>query len=132
MLVTGGAGYIGSHVCTALARDGYTPVTYDTLEIGRQCAVKLGPLEIGDVRDGRRQFVVIKKHQLKYFVHCAAYIQVAESVAYPEKYYANNVVGTLTLLEGMRGNGLDSIVFSSSAAAFGLTPPAPVTENFRR
>jgi len=121
VLVTGGAGYIGSHACKALARAGHLPVTYDSLENGRTDAVRWGPLEQGDIADGARLRAVIGRHQPDAVMHFAAYIQVAESVANPGKYYANNVGGTLTLLDAIREAGIGAMVFSSSAAVY--APP---------
>lgn len=124
ILVTGGAGYIGSHACKALARSGHLPVTYDSLENGRADAVRWGPLERGDIADTERLRAVIARHRPAAVMHFAAYIQVAESVAQPGKYYANNVGGTLTLLDAMRDCGIGAMVFSSSAAVYS----APETE----
>jgi len=121
VLVTGGAGYIGSHACKALARAGHLPVTYDSLENGRTDAVRWGPLEQGDIADGARLRAVIGRHQPDAVMYFAAYIQVAESVANPGKYYANNVGGTLTLLDAIREAGIGAMVFSSSAAVY--APP---------
>ncbi|MCH7930896.1 MAG: UDP-glucose 4-epimerase [Proteobacteria bacterium] len=116
VLVTGGAGYVGSHACKALASAGYTPVTYDTLERGDAGAVKWGPLEPGDVGDGPRLAEVIRKYAPNAVMHFAAYSDVAESVADPRRYWKNNVLGTLTLLEAMRESSIGLIVFSSSCA----------------
>lgn len=121
VLVTGGAGYIGSHACKALAAAGYLPVSYDSLANGRKEAVKWGPLEEGDIADADRLRAAIGRHKPMAVMHFAALIQVAESVAHPGKYYENNVAGTVTLLEVMRETGLDTIVFSSSAAVY--APP---------
>jgi UDP-arabinose 4-epimerase len=128
VLVTGGAGYIGSHACKALAKAGHLPVTYDSLENGRADAVKWGPLEEGDIADAERLRAVIARHRPAAVMHFAAYIQVAESVAQPGKYYANNVGGTLNLLTAMRETGISAIVFSSSAAVYAPPEGAPVAE----
>jgi len=129
IFVTGGAGYIGSHTCKALARAGYEPVVYDSLENGRKSAVKWGPLEIGDIRDGARLRAALAAHRPAAVIHFAAYIQVGESVTNPGKYYGNNVVGTLSLLEALRDNGVDKIVFSSTAAVYGIPDTAPIGES---
>jgi UDP-arabinose 4-epimerase len=129
ILVTGGAGYIGSHACKALARAGYRPVTYDSLANGRKDAVRWGPLEQGDIADPVRLRAAIERHKPAAVMHFAAYIQVAESVADPGRYYANNVAGTLTLLDVMRATGLDTIVFSSSAAVYAAPQTALVAED---
>ena len=98
ILVTGGAGYIGSHTCKALAKAGYTPVSYDNLEYGHEWAVKWGPFEQGDILDRNRLDEVIKQYQPAAIMHFAAYAYVGESVDDPGKYYRNNVAGSLTLV----------------------------------
>src|SRR5262245_40293027 len=105
VLVTGGAGYIGSHACKALARAGYLPVSYDNLISGHQWAVKWGPFERGDILDRRRLNEAIAKHQPDAVMHFAAFASVNESVNDPGKYYRNNVAGSLTVFEAMRDNG---------------------------
>src|SRR6478735_4543294 len=95
VLVTGGAGYIGSHVCKALARAGFRPVAYDNLTYGHASAVKWGPLEVGDILDTARLAAVIRKHGACAIIHLAAFAYVGESVTDPAKYYRNNVAGTL-------------------------------------
>ena len=102
VLVTGGAGYIGSHACKALSQAGYLPVTYDNLAYGHEWAVKWGPLERGDILDQAGLDEVIKRYNPKAVMHFAAFAYVGESVADPGKYYRNNVLGSLTLLEAMR------------------------------
>jgi hypothetical protein len=97
ILVTGGAGYVGSHTCKALARAGYFPVTYDNLVVGHEWAVKWGPLERGDLQDGARLAEVIARWRPSAAIHFAAYAYVGESVTDPAKYYRNNVSGTLSL-----------------------------------
>lgn len=129
ILVTGGAGYIGSHACKALAGRGYVPVVYDHLEYGHQWAVQWGPLEIGDICDRQRLDAVIEKYNPRAVLHFAAYAYVGESVENPGKYYRNNVAGSLTLLEAMRDHGIRHIIFSSSCAAYGISEQIPVTEN---
>ncbi len=119
ILVTGGAGYIGSHTCKALAAAGFTPVTYDNLRSGHRRAVKWGPLEEGDLADGARLAAVIARYQPRGVIHFAASSAVGESVADPGAYYRNNVAGSLTLLEAMRDHGVGALVFSSTAAVYG-------------
>ena len=102
VLVTGGAGYVGSHACKALYKAGYRPIVYDNLCTGHECAVKWGPLERGDVLDRTRLDEVIVKCRPKAVMHFAAFAYVGESVTDPGKYYRNNVAGSLTLLETMR------------------------------
>lgn len=107
VIVTGGAGYIGSHTCKALAHAGYTPVTYDNLVHGHEWAVKWGPLEIGDIANGKRLLEVFKRYNPIVVMHFAAFAYVGESVELQLKYYRNNVAGTLTLLETMLESAID-------------------------
>jgi UDP-arabinose 4-epimerase len=132
VLVTGGAGYIGSHACKALSAAGYVPVTYDSLVTGHKEAVKWGPLEIGDTKNKRRLSDVIRKYSPSAVMHFAAYIAVQESVADPGKYYDNNICGSLCLLEVMRDHGLDKIVFSSTAAVYGEPATSTIAETHPR
>jgi UDP-glucose-4-epimerase GalE len=129
ILVTGGAGYIGSHTCKALAQNGYTPVTYDNLSEGHREAVKWGPFEEGDISDRSRLDKVIKQHHPQAIIHFAANAYVGESVENPAKYYRNNVSGTLTLLEALRDHEIGYIVFSSSCAVYGIPEEIPIPEN---
>jgi UDP-arabinose 4-epimerase len=128
ILVTGGAGYIGSHTCKALAHAGHTPVTYDNLSRGFQHAVKWGPLERGDILDAERLGEVIARHRPDAVVHFAAFAYVGESMADPGPYFRNNVVGTLGLLDAMRAHGVNRIVFSSSCTTYGARTSEPITE----
>jgi UDP-arabinose 4-epimerase len=128
VLVTGGAGYIGSHACKALAAAGHTPVAYDNLSRGNAWAVKWGPLEQGDILDQARLEAVIERHRPTAAMHFAALAYVAESVADPAIYYRTNVQGTLTLLEAMRRQGVDRLVFSSSCATYGSPAATPIAE----
>ena len=107
ILVTGGAGYIGAHACKALKRAGYSPIAYDNLIYGHRSAVKWGPLEVGDISDRQRLEAVMHEYNPMAVMHFAAYAYVGESVEKPSKYYHNNVIGTLTLLESMRNQGID-------------------------
>ena len=99
MIVTGGAGYIGSHACKALKKAGYTPVTIADLSTGWADAVKFGPLEIVDLLDRDKLIQVFKKYQPYAVMHFAAFSQVGESVEDPAKYWRNNVGGSLNLFE---------------------------------
>lgn len=128
ILVTGGAGYIGSHACKALADAGYTPVTLDNLVHGNTWAVKWGPLAIGDIADRSCLDAVIRKFSPSAVMHFAAYAYVGESVADPGKYYRNNVAGTLTLLEAARDHGIDKLIFSSTCATYGVPEGVPIRE----
>ncbi len=129
VLVTGGAGYIGSHTCKALSRAGFTPVTYDNLVYGHEWAVKWGPLEKGDILDTSRLSRVIATYKPVAVIHFAAFAFVGESMENPAKYYRNNVAGTLSLLEAMHKNGVDKIVFSSTCATYGIPEKLPITED---
>lgn len=129
VLVTGGAGYIGSHACKALARAGYLPVAYDNLVHGHRDAVKWGPLEEGDIADRSRLDAVIVRHRPAAVMHFAAHAYVGESVGDPGKYYRNNVAGSLHLLEAMRDHGIDRMVFSSTCATYGEPQRLPLGED---
>src|SRR5882672_5109536 len=119
ILVTGGAGYIGSHACKRLQRAGIQPVVYDNFSTGHRDAARFGPVEEGDIRDATRLDAVLKAHQPACVVHFAASAYPAESLEDPALYYSNNIVGSLTLLDAMRRHGVGSIVFSSSCATYG-------------
>jgi UDP-glucose-4-epimerase GalE len=129
ILVTGGAGYIGSHTCKALAQSGFLPVTLDNLVYGHRRAVKWGPLIVGDLADRSLVERVIAEHQVRAVVHFAAYAYVGESMSAPGKYFQNNVSNTLKLLEAMHAQGVDSIVFSSTCATYGLPERIPIDES---
>lgn len=128
VLVTGGAGYVGSHACKGLARAGYLPVALDSLVNGHRWAVKWGPLEEGGIADLELVRGLIAKHRPVALMHFAAFAYVGESVAQPEKYYVNNVAGSLKLLEACRASGVDKIVFSSSCAVYGVPAKLPIGE----
>ncbi len=128
VLVTGGAGYVGSHTCKALRRAGFDPVTYDNLSRGNPEAVKWGPLEIGELADAARLRETMARHGVAAVVHFAALAHVGESMKEPETYYLNNVGGTALLLRAMRECGVGKIVFSSSCAVYGIPSAAPVVE----
>ncbi|MES0862068.1 UDP-glucose 4-epimerase GalE [Ruegeria sp. SCPT10] len=119
VLVTGGAGYIGSHACKALSQAGYVPVTYDNLITGWQDAVKFGPFEQGDLLDRERLDEVFAKHQPVAVMHFAALSQVGEAMAEPGKYWSNNVTGSLALIEAAVAAGCLDFVFSSTCATYG-------------
>ncbi len=120
VLVTGGAGYIGAHACKALARAGYTPVTYDNLSTGWQDAVKFGPFEQGDLLDRDRLDEVFATWNPIAVMHFAALSQVGEAMAEPGKYWRNNVSGSLYPDRGGGGRGLSELrLFSSTCATYG-------------
>lgn len=119
ILVTGGAGYIGSHACKALKLAGYTPVTYDNLITGWQDAVKFGPFEQGDLLDRARLDEVFDKYKPAAVMHFAALSQVGEAMSEPGKYWTNNVTGSLNLIETTVAAGCKNFVFSSTCATYG-------------
>jgi len=129
VLVTGGAGYIGSHACKALSQAGYFPITYDNLSQGHEWAVKWGPLVKGELSDKARLQAAIVEHQPIAVLHFAALSIVGDSVADPARYYRNNVLGTMGLLDVMREHSLSKIVFSSTAAVYGDPLETPIKEN---
>src|SRR5436190_875150 len=101
ILVTGGAGFVGSHVCKALGRDGFQPITYDNLSRGHREAVRWGPLELGDIADRARLREVFERYQPAAIMHFAAFAYVGESVENPLLYYGNNVAGTTALMQAI-------------------------------
>lgn len=127
ILVTGGAGYIGSQACKALAAAGLVPVVFDSLERGHREAVRWGPLEVGNLADRARIDEVLRIHQPAGVLHFAAYAYVGESTANPGMYYRNNVAGSLNLLEALVAAGSPPVVFSSTCATYGI----PLTETIR-
>jgi UDP-arabinose 4-epimerase len=129
ILVTGGAGYIGSHTCKALAARGHVPITYDNLSRGNRWAVKWGPFEEGDIRDSRRLEEVLEIHKPDAVMHFAAFAYVGESVEKPLLYYENNVGGTASLLRGILCYRKIPFVFSSTCATYGIPEQMPISEN---
>ena len=119
VIVTGGAGYIGSHACKALRAAGYQPVTFDNLSTGWEDAVKFGPFEKGDLLDRARLDEVFAKYKPVAVMHFAAFSQVGESMSDPGKYWRNNVIGSLTLVEAAVAAGCPHFVFSSTCATYG-------------
>jgi UDP-arabinose 4-epimerase len=128
VLVTGGAGYIGSHACKALRQAGFTPIAYDNLFRGHAWAVKWGPLEQGDVTDPARLSEVMAKYHPVAVMHFAAYCYVGESVVEPALYYRNNVAGSLCLLEAMRRCDIKRFILSSTCATYGDPRGIPIIE----
>ena len=129
VLVTGGAGYIGSHACKILARAGHRPVVFDNLSRGHREAVRWGPFVEGDLADRKRLVNALEAHRVAAVMHFAAYAYVGESVADPALYYRNNLAGTLSLLEAMCETGVDKIVFSSTCATYGIPDSVPIGES---
>jgi UDP-arabinose 4-epimerase len=120
VLVTGGAGYIGSHVCKALARAGHVPITFDNLSTGHRWAVRWGELVVGDLGDGAAVRRALGTHQVDAVMHFAASAYVGASVTDPRAYYANNLTNGLGLLNAMVDAGVKVLVFSSTCAIFGV------------
>jgi len=128
VLVTGGAGYIGSHVCKALAEAGDSPICYDTLEKGHDWAVQWGPLEKGDIGDKARLDEVFARYRPRAVIHLAGYIEVGESVRQPERYLHNNVTKSCALIEAALRHDIEAFVFSSTCAVYGLPQTDLLTE----
>lgn len=128
ILITGGAGYIGSHINKMLCMQGYRTVVFDNLVYGHREAVKQGILEIGDLSDAQRVNEVFEKYDIEAVFHFAAYAYVGESMVRPDKYYHNNVVNTLHLLDAMVKHHVESIVFSSTCATYGIPRNIPIIE----
>lgn len=128
ILVCGGAGYIGSHMCKRLAREGYVPVTFDNLSTGHRSAVKWGPFVEADLRDSeaiRRAFDMFRIDAVMHFAGCS---QIAESMKRPGLYFRNNVTGTMNLLDAMLMADVGKLVFSSTAAVYGIPEYTPIDE----
>jgi UDP-glucose-4-epimerase GalE len=128
ILVTGGAGYIGSHTAKLLAAAGHEPVIFDDLSQGHEWAVKWGPLERGNLSDPIRLGEVFAGRKMDAVVHFAANALVGESMTNPAKYFQNNTVGSLNLLNAMREAGVGTIVFSSTCATYGNPVRVPIDE----
>ena len=128
VLVTGGAGYVGSHACLRLAEAGFTPVVYDNLSNGHRQFVQWGPLEEGDIRDGDRLDLVMARYQPVAVMHFAALIEVGESVKYPGRFYDNNVGGAISLIEAATRARVKGLVFSSTCATYGEPVQVPMDE----
>jgi UDP-glucose-4-epimerase GalE len=131
VLVTGGAGYIGSHVCKALAEAGAQPICLDTLEKGHDWAVRWGSLERGDVGDTRFVEEVFVRHKPKVVIHLAGYIEVGESVAHPERYLSNNAAKSRVLIGAAVRHRVEAFVFSSTCAVYGLPQSELLAEGHR-
>jgi UDP-glucose-4-epimerase GalE len=129
ILVTGGAGYIGSHCCRALEAAGYRPVTYDNFSTGHRGFVT-GALVVGDIADKAALARAFAQHDIVAVMHFAASSLVGESVADPQKYYLNNLAGTLSLLEAMREAHCKRLVFSSTGAVYGNADSKALPENY--
>jgi len=128
ILVAGGAGYIGSHTVKAVAEAGHHPIVVDNLVKGHDWAVQWGQFEFCDLADPAAIATVFKRHQVDAVIHFAAYIEVGESMLDPGKYFRNNVGCSLNLLDAMRNAGVKHIVFSSTAAVYGVPQQVPMPE----
>lgn len=128
ILVTGGAGYVGAHACKALAHAGYIPVAFDNLSTGHRSFVRWGPLVESDIRDYGALAYAIRSYGADAVLHFAASAYVGESIADPQKYYDNNVAGSLSLLKAMLECGCQNIVFSSSCSVYGEPEKLPIRE----
>jgi UDP-glucose-4-epimerase GalE len=128
VLVTGGAGYIGSHAAKALKQAGYRPIVYDSFVAGHRAAVKFGELVEGEITDVDALRRALREHEIGSVMHFAAFLDVGESVAHPVKYYRNNVGGALTVLEAMVAESVPHFVFSSTCASYGEPVETPIVE----
>ncbi len=129
VLVVGGAGYIGSHMVRLLDRAGHRVVVLDNLSLGFREAVTAGELVVGDMGDQALVCQTLRDYQIDAVMHFAAFALVGESVEHPAKYYQNNVVATLSLLESMRQCNVNRIVFSSTCATYGIPESMPINES---
>jgi len=129
VLVTGGAGYVGSHTAKLLAQSGHEPISLDNLSEGHRWAVQWGPLIEGDLANPDLIRRVIQDREIEAVIHFAANAHVGESIVHPRKYFRNNVTNTLTLLEAMHDTGVRDIVFSSTCATYGLPETLPIHED---
>jgi UDP-glucose-4-epimerase GalE len=129
ILVTGGAGYIGSHACKALAKSGFTPVAYDNLVYGHREAVCWGPFVEADLADRALLAETLRSYEIAAVMHFAAFAYVGESMTKPELYFNNNVVNTIGLLDEMLAAKVWHIVFSSTCATYGTPDTVPITED---
>ena len=129
ILVAGGAGFIGAQTCKALAAAGYLPVTLDNLVTGYEKAVRWGPLVKADLRDRDTILETVAKHGIKSAIHFAAYSLVGESTKDPAKYYDNNVGAAVAFTQSLIDGGVENLVFSSTAAAYGIPTVSPIPES---
>ena len=129
ILVTGGAGYIGSHACKLLAHKGFVPVVLDDLSKGNRWAVKWGPFEQGNIADSARVLAVLEQYRPVAVLHFAAYSEVGESVRQPLRYYRNNIAGTAALLQTLLDFKPLPVVFSSTCATYGMPDTVPIPED---
>ncbi len=129
ILVTGGAGYIGSHTVYFLLKQGHEVVVVDNLSRGHAGSVPAGLLRVCDLRETNKITALLREEQCEAVIHFAAYIAVGESTQFPELYFSNNVAGSISLFEAMLTAGVKKLVFSSTAAAYGIPKVVPITED---
>lgn len=129
ILVIGGAGYIGSHVCKALKEKNHLPITFDNFSHGHPWAVNYGPIVTGDLLKAEDLDRAFSQYEIDAVIHLASHINVRESLLLPDKYYRNNLIGTLALLDAMVRHGVNELVFSSTAAVYGNPIELPIQEN---
>jgi len=129
ILVTGGAGYIGSHTAKELRVQGYEPVVLDNLCHGHRWAVRWGPFVEGDLSNRGTLHNIFREYRFEAVIHFAAFAYVGESMHAPSEYFRNNFVNTLNLLDAMRESGVRPIVFSSTCATYGIPEKVPIAEN---
>lgn len=129
VLVAGGAGYIGSHTCKALAEAGHSPIVYDDLRRGHRWAVKWGPLEQGDLNDAATLAAAMRRHRPEAVIDFAALAYVGESTTEPVRYYRGNVSSMIVLIEAMRAHDVGRVVFSSTCAVYGAPRRLPIVES---
>jgi UDP-glucose-4-epimerase GalE len=132
VLVTGGAGYIGSHCCKELHKRGYHPVVVDNLVYGHRENTKWGDFFEGDIADRKLMTEILGSHDIQAVIHFAAYAYVGESMTAPMKYYKNNVQKTIHLLHGVLKNNIQHFIFSSSCAVYGMPHTIPIDEQHSR
>lgn len=128
ILVTGGAGYIGSHIVRDLGQKGFNPIVYDNLSTGNRENILYGEFILGDINDPVLVEETIKKYDIKNVIHFAASLVVEESVSQPLKYYENNSIKTFRLIQICLKNNIENFVFSSTAAVYGIPEKIPVNE----
>ena len=128
VLVTGGAGYVGSQAAKALAAAGYVPVVYDDLRRGNRWAVRYGPLVEAPLEDRAALEAAMRAHAVTGVMHFAAYAYIGESLADPSLYLRNNVMASLNVLDAMVAAGVDALIVSSTCAVYGIPPTLPITE----
>ncbi len=132
ILVAGGAGYIGSHVCKRLTQKGYDVVVYDNLSHGYRDFAKWGDFVLGDTADSHQLDLVFEKYDIEAVMHFCAFIEVGESVQDPGKYYKNNIANTINMLQAMRRHNINKFIFSSTAAVYGMPERIPIHEDDRK